>query len=164
MTASSVRTPQEALLRASLLVQNLLACLPGKAVAIVACIDEIELALEEQHYTRCPFSVLRDEMEALKGAMRTEYADPNSEVNRHSLVYDSISRLAHKPSMMFEAIHYLRNVVMHPHESGGRVPSWRPRRRGSFLDGPEHTRLGVCLAVQIAFEIRAVLMQEGPRP
>ncbi len=276
-------------------MSNLRARLPGKAGTVLSCIDDVELAWDEHDHAMFPFNVLRDELDALKGTIQTEYGNPDSEVDRKSLVYDSIIRLEHRLNMsseflissrifedmerrfrridevlparnyalrdlvsglqaervgpdtrrrleaavrlfedgkykdalrecgeagealfdqykqmlirhgcvgmpnnvgpalnhvrkwladennrdtqehrfaprsrvewfllsMFETLHYLRNVVMHPRESDERVPSWQARRRASFVDGPEHARLGLCLGVQIAVELQTILAQEG---
>lgn len=58
---------------------------------------------------------------------------------------------------LFESLHYLRNAVFHPLEVESGLPQWQSQRRELFSEKPDYARLGLCLVLQIAIELQALL-------
>lgn len=58
---------------------------------------------------------------------------------------------------LFETLHYLRNAVNHAPEVERKLPRWQIERRAAYRAKPECARLGLCVSLQIAFELQAVL-------
>lgn len=58
---------------------------------------------------------------------------------------------------LFESLHYLRNAVSHPLEVESGLPQWQSQRRELFSEKPDYARLGLCLILQIAIELQALL-------
>ena len=84
------------------LITNLRARLPGKVGHILTAIDEVESAWEAQDKGQFPFNVLCGEIDALKGAIRSDYDDPETDVNQRSSAYDAVMRLEHRLYMSLE--------------------------------------------------------------
>lgn len=292
MTREGPGTPLEALSRASVLVQQLRAALPGKAGRLLTCVDEVRGAWAVCDLTQFPFNLLLEELDAIESVVKAEYEDLDQQVDRRSSVFDQLvgfdlrlrfslefitvnrvfegvekrfqridddvlpvqnyalrslvsrlderyiapavrqrfdaaighfdrgeyraslqscceagealfgkfrtylvgcglserpgavgpgleeirawlgkaeskdaqgdpfrsrSRLEWLLLSLFETLHYLRNAVMHPPEADQRPPRWQSERRATSREEPEWARLGLCVSLQIALELQAVL-------
>lgn len=98
------KTPQEALNKAMILVNNLRENLPGKVGKVLTCMDEIATAWEKQELDQFPFNLLHGEINALAEGIRSEYDDLNQMVDRTSTVYERIIDLQHRLRMSIEFV------------------------------------------------------------
>ncbi len=74
---------------------------PGKVGGVLSCMDEILTDWETQDLGQFPFSILCDEVEALKASAS---GDPDSQVEKGSPLWEQIVSLQHRLRMAIEFI------------------------------------------------------------
>ncbi len=94
----------DALTRASYLMERLLASMPGRVGAILTCMDEIKDAWQQQDRGQFPFNQLLDEVEAVAASSRSEYDDPEREVDRRSTLHEQLVSLHHRIRITIEFV------------------------------------------------------------
>lgn len=94
-------------------------------------------------------------LEQIRASLGKDTADAGGYLFRHR------SRIEWFLLFMFDTLHYLRNAASHALETEEGPPPWQSRRRGDCVVEPEYTRLGLCLSLQIAVELQALLEAAG---
>jgi CRISPR-associated endonuclease/helicase Cas3 len=143
------RSPLEALSKAMVHITHLRSSFPCKAWKILSCMDEVLDAFKEQDKEQFPFYLLFSEVDALASAVRNEYDDMDTEVDRQDSAFELVLSLDHRVRFSLEFI-----VINKVFESVER----RYERIDTVLP-PENYSLRGLLATISAQDIGALTMQ-----
>ncbi|RJQ46060.1 MAG: hypothetical protein C4534_03470 [Gaiellales bacterium] len=117
---------------------------------------EALFALFREVLTRCGCSEIPNSIGPSLSHIRTWLAD-SANKDGQGFCLAPRGRIEWLLLSLFESLHYLRNAVSHPLEVESGLPKWQSQRRELFSEKPDYARLGLCLALQIAIELQALL-------
>lgn len=124
---------------------------------------EALFALYKEYIAKCGCSGIPTNIGSALARIRKWLEDPESK-DSQGACFAPRGRIEWFLLSLFESLHYLRNTASHPLEVESGLPKWQSQRRDLFTEKPDHARLGLCLAFQIALELQALLDYQGSSP